>query len=759
MWTFLKRIWDAIRVQRPGNEQEAVVMRDQCNLLFLLCILFPATGGLNVLVNSVAFGVSNDLRMMAMVGTVLALYAAIFVVALRWKRVQDDRWFLRLAWILYTCLGFGWGITIILFAVHGRPDQTVLLLGLAAGVVSTPIISVPMMVAFGFFIPNSLLSIYAISVAMPHADAFSSSAFISFCAYVTVGIVFTNVTFGGRSKARIALQREIETVGVFLREYEEGSPDWLWQTDRHGRITEATSRMAGAIGLTLDEANGQMLAALVSTVPDSERAEDKASQHLSTCFENRQAFRELLVRHRDAEIRRWFRLTGHPIFDDRGTVTGFRGIGRDVTAAQEASEKVNFLANHDSLTGLLNRRSFMDALNDLCQAKRAFALILIDLDGFKSINDTYGHQAGDRLLQVVAGRIHQSIRPQDIGSRLGGDEFAAVIVGADGEEGFAVAQRLLQRLHESFETDGIVIQPSGSIGISAHPKDAQEAERLMMLADLTLYKAKEQGKGRAYLFDNWIEDEYQNLINLEMELSEAIQQEQIALLYQPIVDLKSQRIIAVEALVRWDHPSRGIILPGEFIATAERSDLMDDLGRMVLQIACRDAASWTSPIQVNVNLSPRQLRSGRFPQLLTQTLKEANLPPERLGIEITENVLLDQDNHTMGQLDEIRRLGVKLILDDFGTGYSSLTYLHKVEVSGIKIDAAFTRQLPDRKVAVIYRTIARLAMDLNLYVVAEGVEEPSQVEWLNQNGIRFAQGYLLGRPAPSPPATRVEFLA
>ncbi len=734
-------------------------MRDQCNLLVLLCLLFSAAGSFNAGVNAFAFGVTEYPPLMAMVAVVLGLYAAITGIAIRWWRRKDDYRFLRHARILYACLGLAWGTTIVLFAINGRPDQTVLLLGLASGVVSTPIISVPMAVAFAFFIPNAILSIYAVGFAMPHADAYSATAFISFCAYATFGIIFTNVTFTGRSEARAALQREIETVNVFLREYEEGSSDWLWQTDRDGRITEATAQMAEAIGLTTEQVNGRLLVDLISTVPDAERGEEVLYQDLAACLQDHQAFRDLLVKREGVGGRRWFRLTGHPVFGEGGSPAGFRGIGRDVTSGHEASEKVNYLAHHDSLTGLLNRRSFVETVRTLCREKRSFALVLIDLDNFKGVNDTYGHQVGDRLLQEIAGRIHQAIRPQDVGARLGGDEFAALIAGADGEEGLAVAQRLAQRLGEIFEVEGITIQPGASLGVSSHPKDGQESERLMMLADLSLYKAKERGKGQAYLFDRWIEEEHRSLINQEGELAEAIRSNQIGLLYQPIVDLRSRRIVSAEALVRWNHPTRGTIGPSEFITTAERSDLMEELGKIVLAIACRDAVSWQEPIQVNVNLSPRQLRSGRFPQILAGVLEESGLPPERLAIEITESVLLDQDDRTLRQLDAIREMGVKIVLDDFGTGYSSLTYLHEVEVSGIKIDATFTQKLPERKVVVIYRMIARMALDLNIYVVAEGVEDASQLEWLNQNGIRFAQGYLLGRPTPSPPAIQSEYLA
>lgn len=755
----LSKLHRTLWVRRPQNGQEAALMRDQCHLLFLLCMLFSAAGMPNVALSSLAFGVTESPLMLGVVCVVLLLYAGIVVAAMRWKKTGNDYEFLRHSHLLYTLLGFAWGVTIILFSMNGRSDQAVLLLGLAAGVVSTPIISVPMAIAFGFFIPDAILSIYAIAFLMPNASFFSASAFISFTLYVAIGTIFTNLTFNGRSEARTALQREIQTVNVFLREYEEGSPDWLWQTDADGRIELAVPRMAEATGLEPGELNGRAMAELLTSIGEGTRAEERVHQDLALYFQKRQAFRDLLVRYEGPRGVRQFRLTGHPIFNDTGRITGFRGIGRDVTRDQEASEKVSFLAEHDGLTGLLNRRAFLKAVGALCRDKRSFALLLIDLDNFKGINDFYGHYVGDRLLQEVAGRLRQSIRPQDLGARLGGDEFAALIVGADGDEGLAVAQRLALHLGDSFEIDNITILSGASVGVSAFPKDAQDPERLLMMADLTLYKAKNLGKGKALLFAAWIEEEHRQLINREIELREAMGRGEIGVLYQPIVDLKSRRTIAVEALVRWNHPTRGVILPGKFIGVAERTELMETLGELVLRIACRDAASWPDPIQVNVNLSPRQLHSGRFTQILSETLEESGLPPERLAIEITESVLLEQDENTMAQLETIRRMGVKLILDDFGTGYSSLTYLHQVEVSGIKIDAAFTQKLPDPKVAVIYRTIIRLAMDLNIYVVAEGVEEASQLEWLDRNGIRFAQGYLLGYPTPSPPANRVEYLA
>lgn len=756
-------IKDGIRkifwISRPKNDQEIALMRDQCNLLFLLCLLFPAAGVPNLILNSFAFGLKGNIGMFAVMLSVCFFYAAILGEAFYWKRNQNDFRFLRHSQFLYVGLGLAWGTMLILFAQNGRPDQTVLLLGLAAGVVSTPIISVPFAVALAFFIPDALLSIYAIVFVMPNGNFFSALSFVSFTAYAAVGITFNNIHFGGRSAARAALQREINTVNVFLREYEEGSSDWLWHTDPFGRIERAAPRMLEATGLSPEALNGRLLASLVANTENRTHGRTRPQTDLATLLEEHRAFRELLVRYEGPNGMRMFLLTGHPIYDEAGEFTGYRGIGRDATADQEAQERINFLAAHDGLTGLTNRHTFLQTIDQMCMEKEPFSLLLIDLDRFKAINDTHGHYIGDRLLQAIAGRITHSLRPNDRAARLGGDEFAVLLHDTGKEEGLAVAERMAQSLCAGFRIDDLSVPSGASIGVSGFPCDSTDPDRLRVMADRALYKAKRDGRGRAFLYSPWIEEERRRLISEEIELQSALEQGEISVVYQPIVDIKSGTVVASEALVRWNHPSRGVVYPGEFIEIAERSDLMEALGELVLRTACHDATAWPEPIQVNVNLSPRQLQSGRFLQILTETLDVTGLPAERLAIEITESVLLEHDEKTMSQLKSLRELGVKLILDDFGTGYSSLTYLHNVEVNGLKVDATFTQKLSDHKVKVIYRTIARMAMDLNIYVVAEGVEEADQLKWLDDNGVRFAQGFLLGRPSPAPPLKKAQFLS
>ncbi|MCI0757142.1 putative bifunctional diguanylate cyclase/phosphodiesterase [Teichococcus vastitatis] len=749
----VRAVVDLVRIAKPASDQEAAVMHDHASLLYFLSLLFSVTGAFNAAVTSFAFSGLEYPIILVVAASIVVNYAAIIRMALCWRRERDDLRLIERMRGLFTCLGVGWGLLISLYAYYGPPERSTLLLGLATGVVSTPIVSVPSSVAYGFFIPSAILCVIAVSFVMSGADPFTAMAFTSFACYASVGIYLTNKTFSGRSEARAALQREIETVRVFLREYEEGSPDWLWEIDADGLIRKANSSMASAMGVSPADLQGRELQLLVTSDDHNERA------NLASRLRQRLPFRDLLVYLEQSGRKRWLRLTGHPIYNDRGSATGFRGIGRDVTIAHEADLRIAFMAKHDGLTGLLNRQSFLSTLADLTTRDRSFGLFLIDLDGFKSINDTYGHGVGDSLLQWVAQRIEQCFGSAAVVARLGGDEFAVLLPSLDRDQAVPLAQALISKLNQSFIGDNIIISPGASVGISLFPDHSRDHQKLMLQADLALYKAKEEGKRTASLFADWMEQEYHQRLSQEAELHRAITNGEIILAYQPIVDINTGSVVACEALARWQHPVRGLLMPSEFIATAERTDLMERLGELVLRIACRDAAGWEHRVQVNVNLSPRQLRRGQFLQLLAEALEESGLPASRLGIEVTENVLLDGDERTLQQLRDIRACGAKLILDDFGSGYSSLSYLQDIDVDGIKIDKGFTRKLNAPKVRAICRMVARLAMDLNIYVVAEGVEEPSQLEWLKLNGIPFAQGYLLGSPATRQPSRQAEYLA
>jgi diguanylate cyclase (GGDEF)-like protein/PAS domain S-box-containing protein len=744
--------------EEPSSEQGAALLRDQAGLLFFLSLLFPIAGTLNCLFIAAHFQPLQRPAVPLNAFLVVLFYGLIFHSALRWRKNADDLGFLRRAKWLYLGLGLSWGSIINLFGFYSEPDQMALILALASGVVSTPIISVPLTVAFGFFVPNAILSVIAVTFTMAHPDPVATVAFISFTLYAAVGILCVNWTFNGRAEARAALQREITTVKVFLREYREGSPDWLWETDAKGYLRFAPSNLAVSIGVAEQSLLAKRLPDLLVSRSGTTDPEERRFPDLETCFRRQLAFREMVTTLADAEQTRWFALTGHPVFDAKGRLTGFRGIGRDITERYEADQKLAFMANHDGLTGLLNRKAFVTLVEQACFEGRSFAIASIDLDDFKGKNDSYGHHIGDALLVCVAERIQAAIRPGDAAGRLGGDEFAVLLYDMDIEQGHALAARLAKALSEPVKINDLTLVPGASLGVAASDGLNNDAPRMLMLTDLALYKAKEQGKGTACRFEPEMELEYRRRLLREVELSQAINQGQITVAYQPIVDLMTGHVVCAEALARWRHPIRGLIPPNLFIETAEKSGLIDRLGEFILRSACQDAAGWETPIQVNVNLSAMQLNSGQLPALVSRILDETGLAPARLALEITETMLLNFSDSALQQLQSLRALGIKLVLDDFGTGYSSLSYLLRIEVDGIKIDRSFTMKLPDPKVAAIYRTVTRLAADLNTYVVAEGIEEASQLEWLRQNGVHFGQGYLLGRPQEAAPAPRAAYL-
>jgi diguanylate cyclase (GGDEF)-like protein len=662
---------------------------------------------------------------------------------LRWKRRCDDAAFIGLSVKLLTGLGLSWGVLVNLFALNAEPDRQGILVGLIMALVSTPMLAVPLSAALAFYLPISILCSVAILLQPIHIAAIYS--FFGFLGFALIGLLYMNKTILERSIGRLNLQKEHKTVSLFLREFEEVSCDWLWETNRDGMFRNVGARMATV--LQLDKAQLQNLS--VFDIPSCRTKEEDDLCDIVLFMQKRTAFKDATLAVLVEGCVRWLSLTGHPVHDDTGGFLGYRGIGSDVTEARVGRQKIEFLASHDGLTGLLNRKAFVDEASAACDglASDHFALLLIDLDNFKEINDDLGHLAGDDVLRSVADRIRASIRPRDVGGRIGGDEFAVLLNGVEEMDALEIAGRITRALSSHMLVENLAITPWGSIGVSLYPVHGTDTEALIRRADLALYRAKERGKKAACLFEFEFEHEHLGRMRLQAELASALHEERLFLHYQPIVDVRSGDIVSVEALVRWRHPTRGVLGADQFMPSAEASDLMERLGEYVLRLACHAAAGWQNPVRVAVNLSPKQLRSGRFVAVLKACLMESGLLPDRLSLEVTETVFLVSTDRTVSQLDAIRDLGVRIILDDFGTGYSSLTYLRGFDVDGIKIDASFTRDLPgSQKVAAIVRTIGRLASDMNIYVVAEGVETAEQLDWLCDNGIAFAQGYLLGKP-------------
>ena len=424
---------------------------------------------------------------------------------------------------------------------------------------------------------------------------------------------------------------------------------------------------------------------------------------------------------------------------------------RDIRDRREAEERIRHLAHHDALTDLPNRRHLEQALDQALRLARRtqaqIAVCCLDLDGFKAVNDTLGHAAGDLLLRQVAARMLDECRDSDVVARVGGDEFVVVLqTGADSERTAALAERLVHVLARPFELDGVVAHIGTSIGISFFPEDGKTTATLFKCADTALYRAKERGRGQFCLFEAGMDRAARERRELEHDLRAALSTEALSLHYQPLFDGGGE-VIAFEALIRWQHPTRGAIPPDRFIPLAEQCGLILPIGEWVLRTACRTAASWPQNCRIAVNLSPAQFQRGRLPDLVATVLAESGLLPSRLELEVTEGVLIEDAGHALAMLNELRALGVRVVLDDFGTGYSSLGYLHSFPFDKVKIDRSFINRIEtDRNAWTIVDAIIAMSHKLDLEVTAEGIETEAQLSMLTGQGCDEMQGYLLGRP-------------
>ena len=432
---------------------------------------------------------------------------------------------------------------------------------------------------------------------------------------------------------------------------------------------------------------------------------------------------------------------------------GWLATYEDITERREAQARIAYMACHDALTDLPNRVLFHERLADaLGHARRghSVALLCLDLDQFKTVNDTLGHPVGDALLKAVAGRLAKRTRDTDTVVRLGGDEFAVVQVPIDKPtEAADFAERLIHMLDEPFEIEGHQIVIGTSIGIAFAPQDGLDADELLKNADLALYRAKSDGRGVYRLFHAAMDAEMQVRRRLEVDLRHALPNGQFEVYYQPLIDLKAEAVAGFEALLRWHHPQRGLIPPDQFIPLAEEIGVIVPIGEWVLRQACLAAAAWPGMLSISVNLSPVQFKSRDLVATVTAALCDARLAPGRLELEITETVMLHDTAATLATLHDLRGIGVRLAMDDFGTGYSSLGYLRRFSFDRIKIDQSFVRELGKQSdCGAIIRAVISMSRELGMATTAEGVETREQLCALAEAGCSGIQGYLFSRPVP-----------
>ncbi len=428
----------------------------------------------------------------------------------------------------------------------------------------------------------------------------------------------------------------------------------------------------------------------------------------------------------------------------------------DVTDRKKAEQRIAFLAHHDALTGLANRAALIQKIDEAAARQRRrdepFSLLLLDLDRFKQVNDTLGHPAGDALLMEVATRLKSLLRETDILARLGGDEFAVIQAGEANQRGAAkaLAERIIECLSKPFDIEGSDISIGTSIGIALAPEHETNSDNLLKMADLALYRAKSAGRNGSCFFDPEMSAVASARQEIESDLRRAIEQNEFELHYQPIVDAKTRKITTAEALLRWRHPTKGLIFPDLFIPLAEETGLITQIGEWVLRSACAEAATWPAHVKVAVNLSLVQLRKPNMSDIVMRALGDSGLQPERLELEITETALIESAAECLPALRQFKTLGITIVLDDFGTGYSSLSQLAMFPFDRIKIDKSFTQNLTKRsECAAIISATLTLAQSLDIATTAEGVETVDQYRLLRLAGVTSLQGYLIKRPGPA----------
>jgi len=572
---------------------------------------------------------------------------------------------------------------------------------------------------------------------------------------------FTGYRGVGRNiTQRKRTKRSLREIAERFRSLTELSSDWYWEMDADLRFTYVSEGIRKVRGIAPETLIGKR-----RWESDRVGGDEEMARHRAT-LEAHLPFKDFVLARAGADGRvTYVSHAGRPIFDDRGDFRGYRGVARDITARMRAEEDLARMAHYDALTGLPNRALLHGRLKRAMaradRGKTLLAVMFLDLDQFKEINDTLGHAMGDAVLKEAAMRLESCLRSTDTVARIGGDEFTILLEEVkSAEEITRVADKLLRALSGPADIAGHELHFSTSIGVTIYPLDDHDADTLLRNADLAMYHAKQEGRNNVQFFSPDMSERTEKRVDLLSRLRGAIARDELELYYQPQVDVRSGAVIGVEALLRWHDRERGLVEPAQFVPLAEETGLILPIGEWVLREACTQAKRWLDadlgPITMAVNLSPRQFRQKNLVQMVSSILADTSLPAPHLELEITESTMMHRAEEAAAVLRALHETGVQLSLDDFGTGYSSLAYLHRFQVHTLKVDQSFVRDIrSDRDDAAIVSTVITLARQLRLKSLAEGVETREQLAFLRTRGCDSYQGFLFCRPRPAAEITEL----
>ena len=707
----------------------------------------------------ILFEIGNpDMRpLVGLVVAALIIFAALGIFkAVRMRRQPPRRWASATAVARAArhavILSLLWSLIFIFGYVGAEPAQKLLVFTVVAGFgIAGAFTLAPMpQAALALLVPVTGVSTVSLLLEGSTPELALALLEIFFCGLVLFACMMHARLFVARLCAEHNAIEKQAVISMLLKSLEDNASDCLWQLDSEYRFTHVSERFQ----LALNAATTDLRETSVLTMLRGNEDMDDGSRKIIEALEARVPFREIETRFGPCDNATWWRLTGEPTFDELGQFLGFRGVGSDITEGRAAADRLLYMARHDGLTGALNRARFTELLAEAVASRRRrngkIALAYIDLDGFKAVNDTIGHRAGDHVLVEVVKRLQASLPAGCLLGRLGGDEFSILFTAGLSVRALQVmAAAIITRISEPYELEGTIINVGASVGIAVAEAALTQPEELLQNADLALHHAKSAGKLTYRFHSAEMSDELSATRALESDLSFAMGRDQLELHYQPFVSTRDSSVAGFEALVRWRHPERGLVSPEQFIHLAERSSLICEVGVWVLREACRVASQWPEHLTIAINLSSRHLTSPGLVPDIRAALEASGLAPGRLEIEITESVLIEHPEIAIEALAEIRRLGVRVAMDDFGTGYSGLSYLWRLPFDKIKIDGSFVAAITrDDGARRIIAAICSLARSMGLSIAAERIEIIEELEYLRDIHVDFLQGYHFSKPLP-----------